>query len=133
MRAALLLAALAGAAARLTKAPPTVPAIHVRGGGIFGRVARDAIEASSIQERTDAIATPLAATRTAVGAMLLFASFAVYCCCCRKRRNKAQPEIFDPAIDDNKDTPQQDPELGDGLEDPVAKNDLQVDYLPDLA
>ena len=71
MRAALLLAALAGAAARLTK-PKPLPALTVRGGGIFGRVARDAIEASAIQERTDAIATPLAATRTAVGALLLF-------------------------------------------------------------
>ena len=70
MRSYVLAAALATTAARLTK--PLPPAIHVRGGGIFGRVARDAIEASSIQERTDAIATPLAATRTAVGAMLLF-------------------------------------------------------------
>ena len=70
MRSYVLAAALATTAARLTK--PLPPAIHVRGGGIFGSVARDAIEASSIQERTDAIATPLAATRTAVGAMLLF-------------------------------------------------------------
>ena len=71
MRAALLLAALTHAAARLAK-PKPLPALTVRGGGIFGRVARDAIEASAIQERTDAIATPLAATRTAVGALLLF-------------------------------------------------------------
>jgi len=66
-----------------------------------------------------------------VGAVLLIVSFAVYCCCCRKQRSKAPPEIF-VDIDDNKDTPQ-DPELGDGLEDPAAKNDVQVDYLPELA
>ena len=66
-----------------------------------------------------------------VGAVLLIVSFAIYCCCCRKQRSKAPPEIF-VDIDDNKDTPQ-DPELGDGLEDPAAKNDVQVDYLPELA
>merc|ERR1711937_1035456 len=66
-----------------------------------------------------------------VGAVLLIVSFAVYCCCCRKQRSKAPPEIF-VDIDGNKDTPQ-DPELGDGLEDPAAKNDVQVDYLPELA
>lgn len=73
MRSYLLAAAAVGGAARITKTPPPLPrSLHVRGGGIFGQVARDAIEASSIKERTDIVATPLAATRTAVGALLLF-------------------------------------------------------------
>ena len=71
MRSALLLAALTHHSElakpnRCLRTPPCGAAASL------GEWPETRSRPPSIQERTDAIATPLAATRTAVGAMLLF-------------------------------------------------------------